>query len=811
MDADAAQRARRAGEGGRMKPGAISALLRELAAPPGDADAGSTWDAALAPGAVFGRFELVREVGRGAFGDVWEARDLELGRTVAFKALRVAGGGEEREERLLREAEAAARLCHPNIVTLHDVGRTEHGPYLVLELLRGETLARRLERGPLPVEEAVRVALEVARGLAHAHAEGVVHRDLTAANVFLCGDGRVKLLDLGLAHAFGRRRLEGGTPAAMAPEQWRGAPEDERTDVFAWGALVHRMLCGQAPFPDDGGRSLLGGAPAPRLEVAGAPALGELVAHALERDPVGRPRDGTALLAALEALREPWPAAPSGTGSRRVRRRPRRRGRVAVALAVLAGAALAIGVAFSRGRLPGGAAREASIAVLPFADMSPERDQEYFADGLSEAILDALTRVEGLRVAGRTSSFAFKGRNEDLRVIGQKLGVAHVLEGSVRKAGNRLRITAQVVDIASGFHLWSSTFDRDLADVFAVQDEIARAVVAHFRVSAAAAAAPKARLRTPDPEVYNQYLLARSHYASFSPEGFRKAVAAYRKALAADPGYAPAWGGLAIPLLYTCEDEKDPGRRRAIQAEAADAADRAIALDPDLAEGYTARGYIRDTYRWDWQGGEADFRRALALAPSDATTLRRYALHQGALGREDEAVSWARRAAELDPIFPANWAALGSAYLVRGELGPARAAYQRARELAPAYVGPGKEGFLLLLEGHPGEALAMFQHASDEAERLLGAAAALHALGRRGEARAAIEEADRRLGDEKPVDVAQLHAFAGDRDAAFAWLERAFARRDEALGNLRANPLLKPLQGDPRFGALLRRMGMPST
>ncbi|HET9597254.1 MAG TPA: protein kinase [Anaeromyxobacteraceae bacterium] len=790
--------------------GSISSLLRELTAPPGEAGAASTWEGVLAPGAVFGRFELVQEVGRGGFGDVWEARDLELGRTVAFKALRVAGAGDVREERLLREAEAAARLSHPNIVTLHDVGRTEHEVRPVLELLRGETLARRLERGPLAAADAVRVALEVARGLAHAHAEGVVHRDLTAGNVFLCADGRVKLLDLGLAHAFGRRRVEGGTPAAMAPEQWRGAPEDERTDVFAWGALAHRMLAGSAPFPDDGGRSLLAGTAPPRLEVPPAPGLGELVARALERDPVDRPRDGAELLAALEAIREAVPRAPQRERSVRVRH-PRGRWRTAllVALGVATGAALAL-VAASR-HLPSHGVRAASIAVLPFADMSPARDQEYFADGLSEAILEALTRVEGLRVAGRTSSFAFKGRNEDLRSIGQKLGVAHVLEGSVRKAGNRLRITAQVVDIATGFHVWSSTFDRELSDVFAVQDEIARAVVAHFRMNAAAASATARQLRTPDPEVYRQYLLARSHYASFSPEGFRKAVAAYRRALALDPGYAPAWGGVAIPLLYTCEDEKDPVRRKAIQAEAAEAADQAIALDPDLAEGYTARGYIRDTYRWDWEGAEADFQKALALAPSDATTLRRYGLHQAAMGREDEAVSWGRRAAELDPIFPANWAALGSAYLVRGELGPARAAIQRARELAPSYVTDGKEGVLLLLEGHPAEALAMFERTKDEEERTFGVPAALHALGRRAEARDAIAEAERRFGEDKPFDLAQIHALAGDPDAAFAWLERAFARRDEMLGNIRASPFLKPLRGDPRYAALLRRMGMPSS
>src|SRR5512133_1239736 len=232
-----------------VAPGAITALLQQLV---GSDDTGEGWARALRPGAVVGRFELVRELGRGGFGVVYEARDRALGRPVAFKAV-VAGPREAgRHDRLLQEAEAAARLSHPNIVTLYDVGRSEHGPYLVLELLRGQTLGQRLALGAISAREAVRVAIEVARGLAHAHARGVVHRDLTPGNVFLCEDGQVKVLDLGMAHAFGRRKVAGGTPSYMAPEQWRDAPEDERTDVFALGVMLHRMLSGDLPFRHEG-------------------------------------------------------------------------------------------------------------------------------------------------------------------------------------------------------------------------------------------------------------------------------------------------------------------------------------------------------------------------------------------------------------------------------------------------------------------------------------------------------------------------------------------------------------------------------
>ena len=282
-------------------PGRLSRLLEELVRAP-DVGEGSSWEAVLKAGAVFGRFELVREVGRGGFGVVWEARDLELGRTVAFKAVRTGGRPDLRRERLLLEAEAAARCSHPNVVTLHDVGRSEYGPYLVLEFLRGETLARRLERGPLPAREALRVGVEVAKGLAHAHAHGVVHRDLTPGNVFLCLDGQVKLLDLGMAHAFGRPKLDGGTRSYMAPEQAAGAPEDERTDVFALGVVLHRMLTGELPSSVHPGAAAAGIGPAPELVVPEFPGLASLVARMRVRDAAARIRDGSAVLGELERV-----------------------------------------------------------------------------------------------------------------------------------------------------------------------------------------------------------------------------------------------------------------------------------------------------------------------------------------------------------------------------------------------------------------------------------------------------------------------------------------------------------------------------
>ena len=676
---------RSAGDEPAVRPGAFSALLQELACG-GLAAEGAAWDRALQPGAIIGRFELVRELGRGGFGVVYEARDRELGRAVAFKAVKAGSRSGAHEERLLREAEAAARLAHPNIVTLYDVGRSEHGPYLVLELLRGQTLAQRLRQGRLSVREAVRVAREVATGIAHAHGEGVVHRDLTPGNVFLCDDGRVKVLDLGLAHAFGRRKLDGGTPAYMAPEQWRGAPEDERTDVWALGVILHQMLAGDLPFRGEGPPRAL----PPELDVPEAPALGELVTRALERDPVRRPRDGGELLAALSAIERELERTPSTSARATVHRRHRALRIAVLAVAVLAFCAIVVTAARVRtGPEPparGLAAAAPSIAILPFVDLSPQHDQEYFSDGIAEEILNALVHVDGVKVAGRTSSFSFKGKNATLSDVGRALHVAHVLEGSVRKSGGRVRITAQLVNVADGYHRWSEAYDRELADVFAVQEEIAQAVVSALKVSLAPGRAPTtSERRTGSAEAYNEYLLGRQLYLRHSNEGHRRATQAYERALALDPGYAPAHAQLALVLRARHYEEDDPGAAAEFRRRALEEAERAVALGPDLPEAYSIRGFLRSAWRRDWKGAEVDLRRALELGPGDSPTHRRLGMLLASQGRLAAALAEAERSTQLDALDSTNWMWLGLFQTAMGRTDLARRAeLERSRSLPRA-------------------------------------------------------------------------------------------------------------------------------
>ncbi len=756
---------------------------------------------------MVGRFELVKEIGRGGFGVVWEAKDRELGRAVAFKAV-LGGRPDAHEERLLREAEAAARLSHPNIVTLFDVGRTDDGPYLVLELLRGETLAKRLDQGPIPIHEALRIAVEVAQGLAHAHGEGVIHRDLTPGNVFLCKDGQVKILDLGMAHAFGRRKLEGGTPAYMAPEQWRGAPEDERTDVFALAVILYEMLAGSRPFADE--RALTSSRPAPVLEVPGEPALGGLLARMLSKAAVNRPRDGGEVLSALSTFQRELERAP---GSGPVRRRRRWRLPALMAAGALLGAGAAAIVIHQKARHQSSAVAVASIAVLPFADMSPQRDQGYLADGVAEEILYALTRVEGLKVIGGTSSFSFKGKSDDLRSIGQKLGVAALLEGSVRREGGRVRINAQVVNAADGHRVWSQSYDRQLTSVLTLQEDIAAAVVDALKVKLVRPRQP-ARLaeRTVDADAYAEYLRGRQFHARSSEDAFRRAEQAYERALVLDPTVAPAWAMLAHMRGVLADFARSPEEVATRQLGALDAAERAVALDPELADGFAARGPLRAALGCYWQGARSDLDHAMQLNPGDA-----YAHYLRAMfllaptSQMPEAIADLRRATELDPLRPIAWSSLGELYNATGQHGLARDALRRSLEISPEHdYGTNGLAVAALLEGRADTALETSRRSGIESWRLLVAALVQRELGRDLEARQALEALTARFASSSAYSIAAAHAWLGNAEQAFKWLDRAVAQHDAGLLCVGYDPLLRRIRSDPRYKALLKRMNLPA-
>ncbi len=798
------------------KPGTLSALLDDLARAPPPA-AGSGWAAGLVPGHAIGRFTLVRELAREPFSVLFEAQDGLLVRRVAIKVLRAVSAKTGSAQRARHEAETIADLAHPNLAALFDAGRCEQGLYLVYELLEGARLSERLGETPTAPAEAVRIALSVARALSVAHARGVAHHDLTPDRVFLCNDGAVKVLDLGVAHTFGRARLEGGQPGYVAPEQWRGAPEDERTDVYALGALLYRLLTGQLPFPDDDeGRAASSPRAAPSVDVPEWPGLGELVAGMLAKDPVDRPRDGAALVDGLELVLAKASASVSASGSStsvRIRRRlhlERRPVALAAGLALLA--LLAGGAWLLLGRGP---PREAtpSVVVLPFADLSEQQDQQHFADGLAEEIINALTQLHGLRVTGRSAALSAGDRDGDLRALGRKLDVANVLVGSVQRNATRIRVTAQLVSSEDGRSLWSKTFERELTGVFAVQDEIANAVVAALEVELLSGQRPTSKeYRTTDPETYSQFLQGRRFARLDTKDSSRMAAAAFQRAIELEPTYAPAWAGLSHALFNGWGNSGDDfaelevNRRRAEEA-----AERAVALAPELAAGYAARAYFRITLRQDWTGGRADMERALKLNPGDPEMMWRHARNVlGPMGRFDEAIALARRASQVDPTYYAPWSTLAALYLAQERLELARSAALRSMEGGPEgdsapIVLAGAE----LLSHKPEAAIQAANRSPEPAYKRQFLAVASHDLKRPLESRAVLDEMLAKNSDDAPFQIACVYAWLGQADKAFEWLDLAIEKRDGGVADLRMEPLLRGLRNDPRYKAIEKRLNLP--
>jgi TolB-like protein/Tfp pilus assembly protein PilF len=448
---------------------------------------------------------------------------------------------------------------------------------------------------------------------------------------------------------------------------------------------------------------------------------------------------------------------------------------------------------------------EKSIAVLPFIDLSEKHDQEYFSDGLADELLDLLAKTPGLHVIARTSSFSFKDKSDDIPTIAQKLHVANILEGSVRKSGDRLRVTTQLIRASSGEHLWSETYDRELKDVFAVQDEIAAAVVGQLKLKLSPTP-PSAGHRTSNLEAYNEDLLGRAFANRESLEGWKRAIEAFRRAIALDPTYVAPYDGLALAELYVADQAGDAaGYQRA-----KDAAAKAVELGPDDPNAYAARGFIRLNITWDWAGAQADFEKAIALDPGDARFQQRYGLLLATLGRMPEAIAATRKAIELDPLQLATWRNLIGYLLFTRDFAGAHEANRRALEISPdsAFVLDGL-GLLQLLEGNAQDALATFRRIDVEVFRLWSIALAEHTLGDAKASQQALDELIAKYAAVAAYQIGVVYAWRGDKDKAFEWLERAYAQRDEGLTNIKIDPVIYSLRSDPRYKALLRKMNLP--
>ena len=731
------------------------------------------------------RYALEREIGRGGMATVYLAQDRKHARPVAIKVLRPELAASLDAERFLREIGIAARLAHPHIVPLIDSGEASGILYFVTPYVSGGSLRDRLQKeGRLPLKDALRIAREVGAGLDYANRNGYVHRDVKPENI-LIADGLAVLSDFGIARAccgpgdpvpaaVTEVGLALGTPEYMSPEQAAGEPDlDTASDVYSLACVVYEMLSGEPPFRTASPHSTMA------------------------RQVTETPRP-------LRALRPDAPLAVEAALGRALAKRPEDRfATVAEFVAALAAEQRGVHPAAGAGR---------SVAVLPFVNASPDPANEYLSDGITDELIDALTKVEGLRVASRTSVFALKGKPQDVRAIGALLGAAEVLEGTVRKAGDRLRITAQLSSTTDGRLLWSQRYDRTLDDVFAIQDEIARTIVTTLRATSFADLAEPARRRgTASVAAYGLYLRGRFEYNKRTQEGVAEGIRLLERAIAEDPGYALAYTGLADAYALHVDYRSVPVAEGLERAKAY--ARKALELDDTLADAYASLAWCLFTYDWDWDGSGRAYRRAIELDPSYAPAHQWYAFLLAAHGRHDEALVEGHTALELDPASVSIRRSVAWLYYYARRYDRARYHLTRAIEMNPTAEESHRIlGLSLAQEG----AFAEAERVLREAKALPGAGPyelgtlgyVLARAGKTAEARDLLAELEQLAARQyvTPVAFGTLCIGLGEIGAALDWLERAFAERRGWLCYLQVNPLMDPLRSEPRFQALVQRM-----
>ncbi|MGH7726399.1 MAG: protein kinase domain-containing protein [Candidatus Eiseniibacteriota bacterium] len=620
--------------------------------------------------ALEGRYRLVAEAGQGASASVYEALDLKHGRRVALKVLLPEVAHAVGQDRFLREIELAASLQHPHILPLYDSGAAGSFLYYATPMVEGGSLRDRLARdGELPLDEALRIAAEAADGLDFAHQRGVIHRDIKPENILL-SSGPALVADFGIARALSGETALAltatgfavGTPAYMSPEQAAGSARvDARADLYSLGCVLFEMLAGRPPFVGSTTESIIRqhlAVEPPDLRIL-RPAIGEgigrFVSHLLAKDPIDRPAEASTVRDFLERARhEQVPGAQATQGPRSESAPRQSRGLRAIALLAGSGLAIVALVAVIRWlpHGPGGTGRAAigSVAVLPLQNLSGDPEQEYFADGVTEALINDLSRIGALRVISRTSAMALKGAKDPLPVLARRLGVDALIEGSVTRAGNRVRITAQLVRARPEESLWADSYEREVEEILALQSDVARSIARAVRVrltpeeeARIAAGAPRV-----NPEAHDAYLRGRHFLTSkLEGDGYRRALAEFERAIRIDPAYAPAWAGLAdayynLSTLFLSPGEAMPKARAATE--------RALAIDSTLAEGILTQAIILAQYDWDWDAAEERYRRALDLNPNDAWGRVHYSALLLERGRTAESVTEVRRARELDPL-----------------------------------------------------------------------------------------------------------------------------------------------------------------
>ena len=745
-------------------------------------------------GSRFGHYEITAKLGEGGMGVVYRAKDLVLARQVALKILpRGFAEDADRVARFEREARLLASLNHANIAQIYGFEASEDVRALVMELVEGPTLAELLMEGPLPVDECLSFSIQIVRALAEAHDQGIVHRDLKPQNIKVAHGGRIKVLDFGIARrqappdsllgeaaTLSRGTAAGivlGTVGYMAPEQVRGEPADTRADIFSFGCVLYEMATGERAFalgsPIETLSAILHDAPLPasrrRPELPAE--FDHLVAHCLEKSAAARFQSAHDLEFVLSALtRDRVPAAT----------RP----------------------------------RAASVAVLPFVNLGADPENEYFADGITEDVIANLAKIRSLKVISRRSVMGFKKRDHSRREIGEKLGAATLLEGSVRRGGNRVRIVAQLIDASTDEHIWADTYDRDLTDIFAIQTEVALNIANALRAELSQDERARVDRRpTHDLQAYEFYLRGRNSFYQFTAAGYRRSLVEFEAATARDPGFALVWASIAETYTEMCIDgcaDKTP--QETIRLARA-AADRALKIDDELAEAHGISGLIRFVFDFDWSGAEREFLRALELSPGSAAVHNHYSWLCSSLERYDDAVHEIRRARSLDPILIQSDVA--TTLLRAGRIEDALVEARRSVQEEPR--GPrchSSLGWALIFHGDTAAGIASLERAlalsPDSTLFLSQLGEACGITGNVERARQILGQLSDRAMREfvSPYHFAYAHAGLDEADAAIDCLERAFELRSGGIYGIKGSFLFRNLRPHPRFQSLLRRMNL---
>ncbi len=755
-------------------------------------------------------------------GVVYKAEDIKLKRPVALKFLPPElTHDEEAKKRFVHEAQAASALDHPNICTIYEIGETEDGQlFIVMAYYEGETLKKKVGSGQLSVNSVIDIAIQIAQGLAKSHEKDIVHRDIKPANVMITIDGVAKILDFGLAKLAGQAGLTKagitlGTPAYMSPEQTRGEEVDHRTDIWSLGVALYEMLTGSLPFKGEYEQaviySILHEKPEPIMPTVSAPAgtlqeLEKIVSKALAKEPAKRYQHVDEMLQDLRFIADGRKSQSARASAKRPA--PRKRALLYGGMAAFLILLVVTGLYF----YPLRSETTNSLAVLPLANLSGDSNQEFFADGMTEALISVLGEIDALRVISRTSVMQYKGGTKPLPEISRELDVNMVVEGSVRSSGNRVGITVRLVEGRTEKRLWSGTFERELRDVLRLQREVALAIAQEIRVEITPQ--EQARLkeaRAVDPEAYELYLWGRKFRDKETMESLQQAAKNFEQAIAKAPDFALAHAELTVPYLILAGS--DVTFRKDAEAKSRAAVAKALELDEHIPEAHIALGVIREFWDWDWAGAEQAFKRAIALNPSNREAHREYGLFLSRRGKTDAGLAEIKHAQKLDPFSEiANAYALW-AYIYDRQFD---AAIEQSRKAVALDSKSGLKHFMLgqayLHKKMFHEAIAVFESEAvaslgwSDAFAFLGCAYALS--GNREKPLQMIDELQAQYEQEIDVVVhlAIIYTGLGEKNEALTWLELAHEKRSGFLVDLILNPVFAPLQSEPRFQALLEKM-----